>query len=97
MESMARINSPILGGSQMGVVVAPLTMEQQMLLRTLREINRPMSAHELTNHWMPTWSLLEVNKYLHDLVQSGHVQFHGREAKLYSLTTAQSNEKGSSK
>lgn len=94
---MVRINSPILGGTHMGVVMPQLTMEQQMLLRTLREKERPMSAMELTNHWMPTWSLQEVNKYLQDLVQSGHVQFHGREAKLYSITTEQSNKEVSSK
>lgn len=83
---MVRINSPILDGTHMGVVMAQLTMEQQMLLRTLREKDRPMSAMELTNHWMPTWTLQEVNKHLHDLVKSGYLQFHGRDAKLYSLT-----------
>lgn len=93
---MVRINSPILSGTPMGVVMPQLTIEQQMLLRTLREKERPMSALELTNHWMPTWSLQEVSKYLHDLVQSGHVQFHGREAKLYSITTEQSNKEVSS-
>lgn len=94
---MVRINSPILSGTHMGVVMAHLTMEQQMLLRTLREKERPMSAMELTNHWMPTWSLQEVNKYLQDLVQSGHLQCHGREAKLYSITAVQSNKEVSSK
>lgn len=94
---MARINSSIFGPSHMGMVHSSLPMEQQMLLRTLREKERPMSALELTNHWMPTWSLQEVSKYLHDLVQSGHVQFHGREAKLYSITAEQSNKEVSSK
>jgi len=94
---MARINSPAFGRTHLGVVTPALSMEQQMLLRTLREKARPMSAYELTNHWMPTWSLQEVNKYLQDLVQSGHVQFHGREAKLYSITTEQSNKQASSK
>ena len=93
---MVRINSPILDGAHMGVVMAQLTMEQQMLLRTLREKDRPMSAMELTNHWMPTWSLQEVNKYLYDLVQSGHLQCHGREAKLYSIAAEQSNKEVSS-
>lgn len=94
---MVRINSPLLGGTHMGVVMPQLTLEQQMLLRTLREKERPMSAMELTNHWMPTWSLQEVNKYLQDLVQSGHVQSHGREPKLYSITPEQSNKEVSSK
>ncbi len=94
---MVRINSPILGGTHMGVVMPQLTMEQQMLLRTLREKERPMSAMELTNHWMPTWSLQEVKQFLHDLVQSGHLQCHGRETKLYSITAEQSNKEVSSK
>ena len=83
---MARINSPIPGSAQVGVAALGPTMEQQMLLKTLREKKRPMSAFELTNHWMPTWTLREVNKHLHDLVQSGHLQCHGRDAKLYSLS-----------
>lgn len=94
---MVRINSSIFGPSHMGMVNSSLPMEQQMLLRTLREKDRPMSAMELTNHWMPTWSLQEVNKYLQDLVQSGHLQSHGREAKLYSITTEQSNKEVSFK
>lgn len=94
---MARINSPTFGRTHVGVVTLALTMEQQMLLRTLREKDRPMSVYELTNHWMPTWSLQEVSKYLQDLVQSGHVQCHGREAKLYSITAEQSNKEVSSK
>lgn len=91
---MARINSPAFGRTNLGVVTLALTMEQQMLLRTLREKDRPMSAYELTNHWMPTWSLQEVNKYLQDLVQSGHVQCHGRETRLYSVANhkSQANE-----
>jgi hypothetical protein len=87
---MARINSPAFGRTHLGVVTPALSMEQQMLLRTLREKARPMSAYELTNHWMPTWSLQEVNKYLQDLVQSGHVQFHGCETRLYSVVNHKS-------
>ncbi len=94
---MVRINSPILGCTQMGMVHSSLTMEQQMLLRTLRDKQRPMSAFELTNHWMPTWSLQEVNKFMHDLVQSGHVQSQGRETKLYSIAIHESDTKASSK
>ena len=94
---MVRINSPLFGGTHMGVVMPQLTLEQQMLLRTLREKERPMSAMELTNHWMPTWSLQEVNKYLQDLVQSGHLQCHGREAKLYSIAIQELKTKASSK
>ncbi len=92
---MARINSPAFGRSHLGVVTPALSMEQQMLLRTLREKARPMSAYELTNHWMPTWSLQEVNKYLQDLVQSGHVQFHGRETRLYSVVNHKSQANAS--
>jgi hypothetical protein len=94
---MVRINSTILVDTRMGVVMPQLSIEQQMLLRTLREKARPMSAMELTNHWMPTWSLQEVKKFLHDLDQDGHVQSHGRETKLYSLVTHESNAKASSK
>ena len=94
---MVRINSPILSGTHMGVVMAQLTMEQEMLLRTLREKGRPMSAMELTNHWMPTWSLQEVKKFLHDLDQDGHVQSHGRESNLYSIAIHDLNTKASSK
>lgn len=94
---MVRINSPILSGTPMGLVMPRLTMEQQMLLRTLREKEQPMSAMELTNHWAPTWSLQEVNKFLHDLVHAGHVQSHGRVSKLYSVTTEQSIKNVSSR
>ncbi len=94
---MVRINSPILSDAPMGSMSSPLTMEQQMLLRTLRDKQRPMSAFELTNHWMPTWSLPEVNKFLQDLVLAGYVQSHGREAKRYSIATHESNTKASSK
>ena len=93
---MVRINSPILSDTPMGSVTSLLTMEQHMLLRTLREKQRPMSAMELTNHWMPTWSLREVNKFLHDLVRAGHVQLHGREIKRYSVTAQEADTKGSS-
>ena len=41
---MVRINSPILSGTPMGLVMPRLTMEQQMLLRTLREKEQPMSV-----------------------------------------------------
>jgi len=94
---MVRINSPILSAAPMCSVSSPLTLEQQMLLRTLRDKRRPMSASELTNHWMPTWSLQEVNKFLHDLVQAGYVQSHGREIKRYSITTHEADTKASSK
>lgn len=94
---MVRINSPVLSGAPMGVVMPRLSMEQQMLLRTLREKDRPISAIELTNHWTPTWSLQEVNKFLHDLIEAGHVQSHGRESKLYSATAEHSSKEVSSK
>ncbi len=93
---MVRINAPVLSDTPMGSVRSPLTMEQQMLLRTLREKQRPMSAVELTNHWIPTWSLREVNKFLHDLARAGHVQSHGREIKRYSITTHEADTKASS-
>lgn len=90
---MVRINSPILGCTQMGMVHSSLTMEQQMLLRTLRDKQRPMSAFELTNHWMPTWSLQEVNNFMHDLVKSGYVRTEGRHVKFYSVSMTAISEK----
>lgn len=90
---MVRINSPILGCTQMGMVHSSLTMEQQMLLRTLRDKQRPMSAFELTNHWAPTWSLQEVNKFMHDLVKSGYVRTEGRHVEFYSASMAAISEK----
>ena len=62
-----------------------LSMEQEMLLRTMAEKKRPMSAFELTNHWTPTWSLQEVHKFMHELVQLGCVQADGRESKVFSI------------
>jgi len=93
---MLRVNCSPIGPSHVGMVRSPWTMEQHMLLRTLREKQRPMSAVELTNHWMPTWSLREVNKFLHDLARAGHVQSHGREIKRYSITTHEADTKASS-
>lgn len=83
---MVRTDSPILGGTHIAVLQPQMTMEQQMLLRTLREQGRPMSALELTNHWMPTWSLQEVNKFMQELVQVGCVQSDGKESKVYSIS-----------
>lgn len=82
---MARINSPTFGRTHLGVVTLTLSMEQQMLLRTLREKARPMSAYELTNHWAPTWSLHEVEKSMKELVRLGCVQADGQGAKVYSI------------
>lgn len=93
---MVRVNCSPISPPHVGMVCSPLTMEQHMLLRTLREKQRPMSAVELTNHWMPTWSLREVNKFLHDLARAGHVQSHGREIKRYSITTHEADTKASS-
>jgi hypothetical protein len=93
---MVRVNSSPVDPSRVGMVRSPLTMEQHMLIRTLREKQRPMSAVELTNHWMPTWSLREVNKFLHGLARAGHVQSHGREIKRYSITTHEADTKASS-
>lgn len=90
---MVRINSPILNGTHAGVARPGPSMEQQMLMKTLREKKRPMSAFELTNHWMPTWTLQEVNKHLHELAQSGYVRAHGREAKLFSIVDQQTESR----
>jgi len=76
---------------------ALLSMEQKMLLGTLRASNRPMSAIELTNHWTPTWSLDEVTQFLGDLVKSGWVQVAGRQVKLYSASMASVSRKVGSK
>jgi len=62
-----------------------LSIELLMLLRTLSEKKRPMSAFELTNHWTPTWSLQEVQKFMQELVQLGWVQADGSESKVFSI------------
>jgi len=82
---MVRISSPILDGTHAGVVPPWPSMEQQMLMKTLREKKRPMSAFELTNHWMPTWTLQEVQKFMQELVQLGWVQADGRESKVFYI------------
>lgn len=64
----------------------PLSLEQQMLIRTLRNKGGRMSAHELTNHWTPTWSLQEVQKFMQELVQLGWVQADGRESKVFFIS-----------
>ena len=71
------------GGRPLGA--SPLGIELQMLLRTLAENQRPMSAFELTNHWTPTWSLQEVQKFMQELVQLGWVQADGRESKVFYI------------
>lgn len=94
---MTAINPSIRITPSMSTAVTALSMEQQMLLRTLAEKQHPMSAFELTNHWTPTWSLQEVNKFLHDLVQLGLVQVQGRETMVYSISDLQPVKKASFK
>lgn len=80
---MTAINPSIRITPSMSTAVTALSMEQQMLLRTLAEKQRPMSVFELTNHWTPTWSLQEVQKFMQELVQLGWVQADGRESKVF--------------
>ncbi len=68
------------------VEITHLSMEQRMLLRTLVDKRKPMSAFELTNHWQPTWSVQEVVGFMQGLVQAGHVSTQGKDAKTYFLS-----------